>query len=290
MNKTKYPIFIPSKNRSHACQTAKCFINDKVEFKIVIEPSQEKDYIKVFGKDKLLILPKDNLKLLGSRLWIREYSVKNGFEKHWQFDDNIRSFHRVNKGKTIEINANIAISVIEEFSDRYTNIGISGFNYEMFVMNTVTKPFTKNCKVYSASLINNKMPFKWRLYYNDDTDLCLQALTNNWCTIQFNALNVGKITTMVVKGGNTDEMYKIKDGRLKMARALEEVWPQYVKTVWKFGRAQHSIDWRSFKKLQLIRRTDIDWNEIEKKKYDIKLIKMKEIKSDSLKKFYEENK
>ena len=36
-----------------------------------------------------MILPKDNLKALGSRLWIREHSIKNGFDKHWQFDDNI---------------------------------------------------------------------------------------------------------------------------------------------------------------------------------------------------------
>lgn len=285
----KYPIYIPSKNRSHACQTVKFFIKDGVNFKIVVEPSQAESYKKVFGIERLLILPEDGLKLLGSRLWIREHAIASAYQIHWQFDDNIMSFKRLHKGRRIPINSNLAISIIEDFTDRYTNIGISGFNYEFFVPDTTTKPYILNHKVFSASLINNKMPYKWRLYYNDDSDLCLQALTNGWCTIQFNAISAKKMQTMVVKGGNTQDLYK-GNGRLIMARTLEEVWPKYVKTVWKFYRAQHEIDFSSFKNLKLIHRTDIDWNEIEKKTFDIKLTKVKEIKSESLKQFYEANK
>lgn len=284
MSRPKYPIYVPSKNRSDVCLTARFFLKDKVDFKIVVEPSQYKSYEDVFGKDQLLILPKDNMKLLGTRLWIREHSIKNGFTRHWQFDDNIRAIRRLHKGRRIRCDSNFAIKLIEDFTDRYTNIGISGFNYYMFVPDNCKKPFTVNTHVYSASLINNEMPYKWRLIYNDDTDLCLQVVTNGLCTVSFNAFNVEKMQTMIIKGGNTDDLYQ-KDGRLRMARTLEKMWPEYVSVVKKFGRAQHQIkdSWRCFK-TPLIRRKDIDWEQIKNTDNNLNLIAISEVKNEQLKK------
>lgn len=281
--KPKYPVYIPSKNRADVCYTAQAFLNDGVDFRIVVEPSQQETYCKYFDPKIILVLPEDGLKLLGSRLWIREHALSNGFDRHWQFDDNIRGCRRLYKGKRIPCNSNLAMAMVEEFTDRYSNVGVSGMNYTMFVLNDNPKPFTVNTKVYSASLINNRMPHKWRLYYNDDTDLCLQVVTNGMCTIQFNAFMVDKIKTMVVKGGNTDDLYQ-KDGRLIMARALEEVWPGLVTTRWRFGRPQHVVrnSWKEFNH-PLIRRTDIDWEAIEKKTFNITLQVKQEVKSKELK-------
>lgn len=130
------------------------------------------------------------------------------------------------------------------------------------------------------------MIYKWRLFYNDDTDLCLQVLTNNMCTVLFNTFMASKIVTMSVRGGNTDQLYK-KNGRLIMARTLEEIWPEHVETKWRFGRPQHVIknNWRQFT-TPLKRRNDIDWNKIKNEKHEIKLNKIKDIKSNSLKDFY----
>ena len=288
--KLKYPIYIPSKGRADVCHTAHIFLNDGVDFKLVVEPSQYENYCKYFDKKLILILPEDGLRVLGSRLWIREHSIINGFKRHWQFDDNIKGFLRYTKKKRIPCNANIAIKVVEDFTDRYTNIGISGFNYDQFLQSSKT-PYTLNCHVYSASLINNRMPYKWRIYYNEDTDLCLQVVTHNMCTILFNAFAVKKMQTMKLKGGNTDDLYK-GNGRLIMARVLEELWPEYVKTKWRFGRPQHVVknSWRDFK-TPLIRRNDIDWNNLPLiNNYGMELKIVNEIKSESLKKFYEENK
>lgn len=283
-----YPIYIPSKNRPD-CITARYFLRDKVDFKIVVEPSQVESYEAIFGKDQLLVLPKDDMKLLGARLWIREHSIQNGFKRHWQFDDNIYGMRRLHQGRRIPCNCNTAIKVVEEFTDRYENIGISGFNYVCFVQDTTKKPFVLNCHVYSASLINNEMPYKWRLIYNDDTDLCLQVLTGGLCTVAFNAFSAKKAETMTVKGGNTDDLYQ-KDGRLRMARTLEKIWPDYVTVKWRFGRPQHVVkqSWKCFKH-PLIRRKDIDWNSLTPNNYGMKLTKVKEIKNEELKKLYLEN-
>ena len=281
-NIPRYPIYIPSKNRHDVCYMAKYFLKDGVDFKIVVEPSQSENYITTFGKKQVLVLPEDGLKLLGSRLWIRQHSIDNGYDRHWQFDDNIRSIGRFNGGRRLRCNSGAAICAIEDFTDRYENVGISGFNYHMFVVEKKT-PFILNCRVYSASLINNRMPYKWRLYYNDDTDLCLQVVTNNLCTVLFNAFFVEKLQTMTVKGGNTEDLYQ-KDGRLIMARALEEVWPDYVKTKWRFGRPQHMVkdSWKCFN-TPLRLKPGVDLSVMPKvDERGIQLKQLRDIKSNSL--------
>lgn len=54
----------------------------------------------------------------------------------------------------------------------------------------------------------------------------------------------------IILGGNQTELYKgnapIKN--LLKAKTLEAVWPQYVKTVIRFNRHHHYVDWKVFKK------------------------------------------
>ena len=55
---------------------------------------------------------------------------------------------------------------------------------------------------------------------------------------------------MTMKGGNTYELYRQDeqfDGRLEMAKSLQRQHPDVTKIVWKWGRWQHQVDYRSFK-------------------------------------------
>jgi len=174
----KYPVYIVSKGRFSNPLTAKCFIKDGVDFKIVVEPQEYKKYCEAIGTKYVLELPFSNLGLgsFPARNFCWEHSIENGFKKHWVFDDNIHGFRRLYKGKRIPANALKSIIVAEEFSDRYKNVDVSGFNYKMFVTNTTSKPFFINCHVYSALLIRNDIKYRWRMKYNEDVDLCLQVL------------------------------------------------------------------------------------------------------------------
>lgn len=145
----------------------------------------------------------------------------------------------------------------EDFVDRYENVAIAGFNYYSFCKTTeMLPPFYLNTRIYSCILIDNSIPYRWRGRYNEDTDLSIRVLKDGYCTILFNAFLAGKITTMRMKGGNTDELYA-GDGRRKMAEALAEMHPDVAKVVWKFGRWHHHVDYRPFKKNRLIRRAGI---------------------------------
>ena len=65
-----------------------------VPYRIVVEPLEYELYAAVIDPSKILILPEDNMKLIGSRNWIKEHSIKEGHARHWQLDDNIEQFNR----------------------------------------------------------------------------------------------------------------------------------------------------------------------------------------------------
>jgi len=99
-------------------------------------------------------------------------------------------------------------------------------------------------------LIKNSIPYRWRLKYNEDVDLCLQVLHNGGNTASCVYYTINKISTSLkMKGGNQDELYKGNDPKKKLLKAkmLEAQWPQYAKTVIRFNRIHHFVDWKVFK-------------------------------------------
>jgi hypothetical protein len=281
----RYPVYVPSKGRSHvtARLTVRTLLDDATPFRLVVEPSEADAYATAFPAAELLVLPADEMKLLGSRNWIRDHAEAEGHERHWQVDDNIKDWRRFVRGHRIPCNSSVALRVCEDFTDRYTNIGISGLNYQGFVPASTSTPFYLNCHVYSISLINHAMPCRWRLVYNDDTDLCLQALAAGWCTVALNAFMADKMPTMIVGGGNTDQLYR-GDGRLRMARSLERMWPHVVDVDRRWDRPQHVVRgaWRGFD-TKLIRRDDIDWEALpDVDEHDIEIVQRAETIRSSL--------
>jgi len=289
--KTKYPIYIVSKGRWENPLTAKAFLKDGLDFLIAVEPQEYDNYCDAIGEKYVLKLPFSNLGVgsYPARNYCWEHSIKQGYERHWLFDDNIRKIQRLNKGKRIECKSQIALIAIEEFTDRYENLYISGMDYYKFVMGTYPKPFTLNAHVYSALLIKNDMKYRWRLKYNEDVDLCLQVLNDGYCTALFKAFMVDKVsTTAGMKGGNQTELYDNNNNEKFWIKSkmLQDLWPQFVEVKMKFKRPHHHVNWKKHFKQGLIRRTDIDWEAVKDKKYNIKLKKKQPIKSESLERFY----
>lgn len=255
----KYPIYIPSKSRYDSRLTSKALEKLNIPYKIVIEKEEYDDYAKHIDKDKILVLPFSNKGLIYSRCWIMEHSIELGYKRHWQLDDNIQDFYRLNRSKRLHVDDGTIFRCAEDFSDRYKNVAYSGFNYMgLCVPNKRTKPYLLNGRVYSCTLVNNSVPYRWRSIYNDDTDVCLQAFKDGLCTILFNAFLCDKTATMVLSGGNTDSLYKIKDGRLKMAQALVDLHPDVCTIKWKWDRWQHHVNYKPFRKNKLIKVDNYD--------------------------------
>lgn len=287
----RYPVYVISKGRHETGSTAKMLIRDRVPFRLVVEPQEVEAYAAHFDPELLVTLPFGNLGLgsIPARNWCWENARSEGHDRHWILDDNIRNVYRFWQRTRMHCAAGPALRVVEDFTDRYENIAISGLNYDMNlgagVHGASTPPFLLNVHVYSCLLIRNDLPFRWRGRYNEDTDLCLQALSQGWCTVLVNAFVVDKTPTMKMKGGNSDELYQ-GDGRLKMARSLERLWPYVVDTRRRHGRPQHVVrnGWKGFD-TPLIRRADIDWDQLQTggpNEYDLTLTQTGPVHSSSL--------
>ena len=246
----KYPVYVISKGRAVRCLTIRQLDIMKVPYRLVIEPQEYDDYASLTSRDKILILPFSNLGLgsIPARNWVWEHSIAEGHDRHWILDDNIEGFHRLNRNMKLLVTSGTIFKCAEDFTDRYENVALSGFNYYNFCKSTDSvPPYYLNTRIYSCILIRNSITHRWRGRYNEDTDLSLRVLKDGWCTILFNAFLAGKVTTMRMKGGNTDNVYTDEDNRLKFAKSLAEQHPDVAKVVWRFNRWHHHVDYRPFK-------------------------------------------
>lgn len=248
-----YPVYIISKGRYEVTLTASNFEKAGVDYLVAVEPQEYDLYCKSLGEHRVLKLPFSNLGLgsYPARNYCWEHAKALGHKYHWLFDDNIQRFVKWINGKRKKWeDINSALLFVEQNAKK-TNVDISGFEEPNFVVKPPKKPFKINCHVYSAMLIKNDIDYRWRLKYNEDVDLCLQVLHNGGSTSSCVYYMADKVSTAVKqKGGNQTELYKgnapVKN--LLKAKMLEAVWPQYSKTVIRFGRHHHLVDWKQFKK------------------------------------------
>lgn len=284
----RYPIYIPSRARPETAFTAQVLDRDGVEFRICVAPYEVGQYEREFG-ERVLELPSNRMDIVAVRNWIRDHAEETGAERHWQLDDNIRHFQRRWRARRMYCRAGLALRAMEDFTDRYSNVGLSGPNYSMFCKDYAKfPPFVSNCKVYSCTLVNHEIAYRWRGPYNDDTDLCLQVLAGGWCTVAFNAFLQVKTPTLTMKGGMTDsnENNYRGDGRLKMARTLERRWLGVVDTRRRFSRPQHHVegDWKRFDTpLKLKEGIDLDKLAEQPSEYGMELRDSGDLKSERMK-------
>jgi hypothetical protein len=259
----EYPVYVISKGRWESRLTSKALEERDIPYHIVVEPQEYDNYAAVIDPKKIYVLPFSNLGLGGipARNWVWEHALSIGAERHWILDDNIRDFFRLNDNMRYRTDTGTTFRVIEEFVNRYENVALAGMQYMLFLPRIQKRPpFVMNTRIYSIILIKNDLPYRWRGRYNEDTDLSLRALKDGWCTILFNAFFADKQTTLTMKGGNTEALYKLdnEDGRLLMAQSLQRQHPDVTTITRKWGRWQHQVDYRPFKGNKLIKRAGVE--------------------------------
>lgn len=296
----RYPVYIPSRDRYQDDRrlTTKTLERDGISFRVVVPPSQATQYRLSVGYHQVLVLPSDDYVLKDSRNWIRDHAEAEGHAKHHQLDDNIYCFYRLWESERIPVHSGTSLRVLEDFSDRFENVALSGLAYDMFIIprgtSGVASAYTRNCHVYSATLVNHAAPFRWRLVRNDDTDICLQALVNGWATLLVNAFTAKKVTTMTVSGGNTDQLYReetdVRDtmGRFEMAEVLRRQWPGIVTVTRRYGRYAHAVDWSRFQGQPLVLREGLGLGSLpEVDEYGLTLRKLRDPKSAQVLSLYD---
>ena len=305
---SRYPIYIISKGRPDSRLTVKSLDAMGAMYRVVIEESEYDDYAAVINPNKLLVLPEgfrenpkwarrcENTGLLGGsipvRNWVWEHSIAEGHKRHWILDDNIWHFYRAHNNRKTKVLTPTPFRVCEDFTDRYTDVKMSGMNYAALApAYSKRPPYYHNTRVYSCILLANDVyengELYWRGKYNEDTDLSLRLMKAGYHTYLFNAFVCGKCATLTMKGGNTKEVYGIDQAGTKQARAgsdfdhrrafaesLHAQHPGEVKITQKFGRWHHHIDYRVFQNKKPTKKPGLN---IPKggNNYGMKLVKLK---------------
>lgn len=282
----KYPIYIVSKGRYDKCITSRALTRMNVKHYIIVEDFEKEKYeSRKSPLAKIIVLPQkyldnyDTFDEFGSskskgpgsaRNFAKDHSIELKSKKHWVMDDNIDAFHYLNRNEKLEVECPNTLVACEDFIERFSNVPISGMNYYSFCKKgDKVPPIVLNTRIYSCLLIDNSFDYPWRGRYNEDTDLSLRVLKDGLCTIQFNAFLCGKITTQRMRGGNSEEFYD-NEGTLPKSKMLEDMHPDVAKVVWRFNRWHHHVDYKPFKKNELIYKEDYNPKEI--KEYYLKKI------------------
>jgi len=270
-----YPIYIISKGRWERRQTVKTMEFIGAPYKIVVEPKEYDNYAEVIDQKNIIKAP-ENFSELGSgsipvRNYVWDLAIENGNKRYWILDDNIESIERFYNNLKIKCKTPTPFKVIEDFVDRYENIGLAGMHYAIFnPASEARPPLHFNTRVYSCLLIDTNLPFRWRGKYNEDTDFSLRVLKSGLCTVLFRTFLIGKRATLTQKGGNRD-IYDETDDRKEFVQSLIDQHPDVVKLTKKFNRYHHQVNYKPFAKNLLKLKDGI---EIEDKinNYGLKLI------------------
>jgi hypothetical protein len=264
----QYPIYIVSKGRwqPQRSKTANYLTKMKIHFNIVVEKEQYDNYLENMDAKycRVLIIPQKYFdeyetndpegdainKSKGSgcaRNFAWNHSKRCGYKKHWVMDDNIHCFYTFYNNRKLRVYDKGWFKMFEDFSDGFENVKMSGPNYVFFCSESqVYAPYVNNTRIYSCNLISNDLPCRWRGRYNEDTLLSLDILSLGYDTLLTNFLIQDKASTMTVKGGNCDEIYK--DGTKKKSEIMVREYPKISKLVWKFKRWHHEINYKVFER------------------------------------------
>lgn len=262
------PIFIPSKGRWDVATTWKQLdLMGITRYRVIVEPQEYKQYRSVLPADKILTLDMDFKRRYDpcdgigfdknprtgsgpARNYGWHIAEQEGAEYHWIIDDNIRKFQILNNNIKYNVNFD-TLAKVEAFVKKYENVNMAGMQYSKFVpRKQKVLPLIINTRIFSCNLIKTETKLRWRGRYNEDVILSLDMLRSGFCTLLFQSYICDKMATQVMKGGNTDELYR--QGTEAKSNLLKAVYPDNVELVERYGRHHHRVDYGKWKYNKLI--------------------------------------
>lgn len=242
-----FHIYIPSKGRADNCLKALVLREQGIAFTLVVEPQDYEAYSKRFGNDSVHEIKENDQGIAYVRNQCKLLSEKRGEPFHWQIDDNIKSFRIRRDNKNVISEAAQIFAQVRDYFLAHRNVSMCCLRHVMYAWSQKDSVSYNQC-MYSAFLMKNQIPCEFRDGTIEDADFTLQALMKGGCTVIFNRLLMEKVTTGVMKGGNTEVSHG-GDGRLRRAQKLCKDWPGGFSIVYKNGIPKvHPLRvWQRFK-------------------------------------------
>ncbi len=216
----KYPICILTYKRANQYgKTHLTLCRSKIKHYLFVEPCEFDDYDKWVNKEYAIIIKcprnfhEDNMGSSVVRNYILQWAFDHEYKRVWMLDDNISRYKRFYQGVKREILGNSIYTTIEDYVERYDNVGIASHNFNPFIMeNKKTNCLCHNTKCYSSMLIPTFHDIRFRYKHQEDNLISFEYINKGYATLSFNHILYDKDTSGLNKGGNHETIYKVKKG------------------------------------------------------------------------------
>ena len=261
-NPIQFPVYIPTRGRPETQLTARRLLNIGITPTLVVEDAEHDAYAAAQPDCQVVVWPQsyfddyektpelDPHPTTGAaHNYAWDHAREAGYSHHWIMDDNIKWFYyRDHRGRHAQHPPPDRFRWHEDLAQRYKNLagmalGLGG--------TFGSKPFMVNTRLYCAVLYRNDLNeygIKWRRGLNDDTIVSLDILkTGYWCTAETRMLGIQKVPTnrgQRLSGGMTD--FYAAGGFIRKSAELVRLHPDCTRTVERYGRIHHAIDYSQF--------------------------------------------
>jgi len=207
---------------AHSC------LDEGLDFTIVVEPSQYKEYRKHFSKNNIYQLRKDNKGIAYKRNQIIKMAKSDGYDAHWQIDDKIKSFyHKGKDSKVYRIPMLDSIAALEKIYDSYTDVAVIGQQLNLFTR-SLKSPLMFNYPFSCWLQRTREMP-RFNSDTMDDWDYYMQLLHRNENVVRSNFYLRGIFQVGGTPGGNSVASEKQLAALNSKARKVVSDYPDILK-------------------------------------------------------------
>jgi hypothetical protein len=212
----KYPIAILSFNRYNVYGRTHILLTKlKIKHYLFVEPFELEQYANWYNPEYCWLIPYDkdlHLQNMGStpaRNFILNYFKHKEGGRVWMLDDNIKDYKRLYSGVKNNIESAEIFTSIEDYVDRYNNVGIASHNFQPYVNEGGNRTILiKNGKCYSSMLIPTNVPIRFEHKHQEDNFISIKYVCEGYTNLCFNHITYNKNTSGLDKGGNTKFIYK----------------------------------------------------------------------------------
>mgnify|MGYP001032717527 CR=1 FL=1 len=211
---TFYPICILSFGRyNDNGRTHKLLTKLQIKHSLYVEPFEYELYKEWYDPKhcNLVKAPEDfHLKNMGSTP-MRNYILDDNeySNRIWLLDDNIKCYKRLFKGVKNTIESPEIFTSIEEYINRYDNVGIVSHNFNPFVVEGGCRSIMcKNGKCYSSMLVPTDPEIRFKHKHQEDNFISIEYINKGYTNLCFNHIIYDKNTSGDDGGGNTKHIYK----------------------------------------------------------------------------------
>lgn len=250
-----YNIFVPSKNRVKGSTTIKLLLNSNLNFHVVVEPQDHKEYLKAYPKAKFLTLPLNNQGISYVRNSILNYARENNIMWYWQLDDDITGFFEVVNKRCKKVSIQEALSKAEEIVKELKDSKIAQFSLEyQQIAWAQQKDYVYNGYCDVVNCVNSLLsePLKYDSYFNgkEDREFTIRLLLNNKNTLRITKYAFACPKNGSNPGGLSEIFYDNREKELAISNKLITRYPHLCSlNVKKDGRPDVKINWARLKPL-----------------------------------------